>query len=176
MTYSKTDFLGRGREKSTAFLETSRKFEGLGLELVSRNLTLVQQKATPGPRHVVLELPFVGGARTEGGRWTIQACTRSGVRSACRGRAGPCGTRRTFVLPGAAVAASRFAPAVRGGAQLDIIHCEKACEKVSSIPKYGHYHASWLAPLLGTPPFVFLHRGMYIPAEYSTQYARLQTM
>ena len=71
MTYSKTDFLGRGREKSTAFLEISRKFEGLGLELVSRNLTLVQQKATPGPRHVVLELPFVGGARTEGGRWTI---------------------------------------------------------------------------------------------------------
>ena len=33
----------------TDFPEISRKFEGLRLELVSRNFALVQQKCTPGP-------------------------------------------------------------------------------------------------------------------------------
>ena len=33
----------------TDFPEISRKFEGLRLELVSRNVALVQQKCTPGP-------------------------------------------------------------------------------------------------------------------------------
>ena len=38
-----------GQKKVTDFPEISRKFEGLRLELVSRNLALVQQKAGPGP-------------------------------------------------------------------------------------------------------------------------------
>ena len=49
MTCSIPDFLSRGREKSTAFLEISRLFEDLGLEMVSRNLTLSQQKDRPSP-------------------------------------------------------------------------------------------------------------------------------
>ena len=39
-----------GENKVTDFPEISRKFEGRRLELVSRNLTLVQQKAGCGPR------------------------------------------------------------------------------------------------------------------------------
>ena len=39
-----------GENKVTDFPEISRKFEGRRLELVSRNLTLVQQKAGRGPK------------------------------------------------------------------------------------------------------------------------------
>ena len=37
----------------TDFPEISRKFEGLRLELVSRNVALDQQKCTPGPTHTL---------------------------------------------------------------------------------------------------------------------------
>ena len=41
-------------KKATHFPEISRKFEGLRLELVSRNLALVQQKPVPGPNFGLL--------------------------------------------------------------------------------------------------------------------------
>ena len=50
-----------GEKKVTNFPEISRKFEGLGLETVSRNLTLSQQKCGPGP---TLELLDTSSLRT----------------------------------------------------------------------------------------------------------------
>ena len=47
MTYSIPDFLNRERKRSTAFLEISRLFEGLELDMVSRYLTLSQQNSAP---------------------------------------------------------------------------------------------------------------------------------
>ena len=47
MTYSIPDFLNRERKRSTAFLESSRLFEGLELDMVSRYLTLSQQNSAP---------------------------------------------------------------------------------------------------------------------------------
>lgn len=51
MTCSIPDFLNRERKRSTAFPEMSCLSEGLELEMVSRYLTLSQQKPAPGPRH-----------------------------------------------------------------------------------------------------------------------------
>ena len=55
--------LGRsalGEKKVTDFPEISQKSEGLGLELVSRNLTLTQQKDRSGPSGEVIILGCAG--------------------------------------------------------------------------------------------------------------------
>ena len=75
----------------TDFPEISRKFEGLRLELVSRNFALVQQKCTPGPicrglsRSVLCRVAEAQAVRSSFSCRTSRSSYRMSVRSiTCR--------------------------------------------------------------------------------------------